>query len=86
MDPWTGKSKYLCKPILPLLLFPASDPEINREEELDSQIALTQQELRLLGEDSVKSALAFVTYSEVCNLSCFGNQVCIIFYLICYFY
>jgi hypothetical protein len=41
---------------------------------LDSRIALAQHELQLLGEDSLMSALAFVSYSDVVSLPMFKDQ------------
>lgn len=47
---------------------------INREEGVDSKILAVQHELAMLGEDSLQTNLAFVTYSDVCNLPQFADQ------------
>jgi hypothetical protein len=47
---------------------------LRKEEAVDARIAKAQRELEMLGEDSLMSSLAFVTYSDVCSLPMFKDQ------------
>ena len=47
---------------------------LRREEMTDSRILKAQRELEMLGEDSLMSSLAFVTYTDVCSLPMFKDQ------------
>ncbi len=47
---------------------------LRKEESVDARIAKTQRELEMLGEDSLMSSLAFVTYADVCSLPMFRDQ------------
>ena len=52
----------------------ANNNMIRKEEVLDGKISNVQHELHLLGEDSLMSAMAFVSYSDVVNLPMYKDQ------------